>query len=118
MVSRRTRVVSWIFRRDHPSRPKAMICCFFSSFKTFAMLREATYPPAAVNVLDVSSESMAAFQVFTYGRFWVFTEAMEWAFWVFFSVMIGLYIWSHVTAGHAISKKLQPFVDDLFGVGR
>jgi hypothetical protein len=39
------------------------------------MLREATYPPAAVNVLDVSSESMAAFQVFMYGRFWVFTEA-------------------------------------------
>jgi hypothetical protein len=39
------------------------------------MLREATYPPAAVNVLDVSSESMAAFQVFIYGRFWVFTEA-------------------------------------------
>jgi hypothetical protein len=37
-------------------------------------LREATDPPAAVNVLDVSSESMAAFQVFTYGRFWVFTE--------------------------------------------
>src|ERR1700745_4077984 len=61
MVSRRTRVVSWIFRRDHPSRPKAMICCFFSSFKTFAMLRQATDPPAAVNVLDVSSESMAAF---------------------------------------------------------
>src|ERR1700736_3201391 len=74
MVSRRTRVASWIFRRDHPSRPKAMICCFFSSFKTFAMLREATYPPAAVNVLDGSSESMAAFQVFLYGRFWVFTE--------------------------------------------
>src|SRR6266571_4381252 len=75
MVSRRTRVASWIFRRDHPSRPKAKICCFFSSFKTFAMLREATYPPAAVNVLDASSESMAAFQVFLYGRFWVFTEA-------------------------------------------
>src|ERR1700740_1749642 len=75
MVSRRTRVASWIFRRDHPSRPKAMICCFFSSFKTFAMLREATYPPAAVNVLDVSSASMAAFQVVMYGRFWVFTEA-------------------------------------------
>src|SRR5438132_5869000 len=74
MVSRRTRVASWIFRRDHPSRPKVMICCFFSSFKTFAMLREATYPPAAVNVLVDSSESMAAFQVFLYGRFWVFTE--------------------------------------------
>jgi hypothetical protein len=41
------------------------------------MLREATDPPAAVNVLDVSSESMAAFQVFTYGRFWVFTEVFE-----------------------------------------
>jgi hypothetical protein len=41
------------------------------------MLREATNPPAAVNVLDVSSESMAAFQVFLYGRFWVFTEAEE-----------------------------------------
>jgi len=77
MVSLRTRVASWIFRRDHPSRPKAMICCFFSSFKPFAMLREATYPPAAVNVLDVSSESMAAFQVFLYGRFWVFTEAKD-----------------------------------------
>src|SRR5437899_3837209 len=77
MVSRRTRVASWIFRRDHPSRPKAMICCFFSSFKTFAMLREATYPPAAVNVLDASSESMAAFQVFLYGRFWVFTEVQS-----------------------------------------
>src|SRR2546427_2357127 len=77
MVSRRTRVAFWIFRRDHPSRPKAMICSFFSSFKTFAMLREATYPPAAVNVLDVSSESMAAFQVFMYGRFWVFTEELN-----------------------------------------
>ena len=40
------------------------------------MLREATDPPAAVNVLDVSSESMAAFQVFLYGRFWVFTEVV------------------------------------------
>jgi hypothetical protein len=40
------------------------------------MLREATCPPAAVNVLDVSSESMAAFQVFMYGRFWVFTEVL------------------------------------------
>src|SRR6266851_8468924 len=80
MVSRHTRVASWIFRRDQPSRPKVMICCFFSSFKTFAMLREATYPPAVVNVLDISSESMAAFQVFLYGRFWVFTEGpvLQW----------------------------------------
>jgi hypothetical protein len=78
MVSRRTRVASWTFRRDHRSRPNAMICCFFSSFKKFAILREATYPPAAFNVLDVSSESMAAFQVLMYGRcFWVFTEDSE-----------------------------------------
>src|SRR6266700_6908783 len=76
MVSRRTRVASWLFHRAHPSPPNAMICCFFSSFKTFAMLREATYPPAAVNVLDVSSESLAAFQVFMYARFWVFTEVL------------------------------------------
>jgi len=43
--------------------------------------------------------------------------AMEWAIGAFFAVMIGLYIWSHVTAGHAIGKKVQPFIDDLFGVG-
>jgi hypothetical protein len=42
--------------------------------------------------------------------------AMEWAFLVLIAVVFGLYIWSHLTAGHEISKKLQPFVDDLFGV--
>ena len=41
---------------------------------------------------------------------------MEWAFGVFFVVMIGLYIWSHLTAGHAIGKKVQPFINDLFSV--
>jgi hypothetical protein len=41
---------------------------------------------------------------------------MESAFWVLIAVMLGLYIWSHLTAGHEISKKLQPFVDDLFGM--
>src|SRR5882762_2477431 len=97
MVSRRTRVASWILRRDQPSRPKAMICCFFSSFKTFAMLREATYSPAAVNVPDVSSESMAAFQVFLYGRFWVFTEGQTYpvrhsGLWIrFFRVCVRLW---------------------------
>jgi hypothetical protein len=35
---------------------------------------------------------------------------------VFFAVMLGLYFWSHVTAGHAIGKRVQPFIDDLFGV--
>ena len=43
--------------------------------------------------------------------------AMEWAIAAFFAVMLGLYIWSHVTAGHAIGKKVEPFIDDVFGVG-
>jgi hypothetical protein len=41
---------------------------------------------------------------------------MELALWSFLAVMLGLYIWSHLTAGHQIGKKIQPFVDDLFGV--
>jgi hypothetical protein len=40
---------------------------------------------------------------------------MEWAIWVLIAMMLGLYVWSHRTAGHEMSKKLQPFVDDLFG---
>jgi hypothetical protein len=36
--------------------------------------------------------------------------------WIFLAVMLGLYVWSHMTAGYEISKKIQPFVDDLFGV--
>jgi hypothetical protein len=42
--------------------------------------------------------------------------AMARAIWIFLAVMLGLYVWSHVTAGHEIGKKLQPFVDELFGV--
>jgi hypothetical protein len=41
---------------------------------------------------------------------------MEWAFWIAIVAVLGLYVWSHVSAGHRIGKKLQPFVDDLFGV--
>src|ERR1035437_3491773 len=33
-VSRRTPVFFWIRRSDQPNRPRAMTCCFFSSFKT------------------------------------------------------------------------------------
>ena len=46
-----------------------------SSFDRFFALIASVHATAAVNVLDASSESMAAFQVFLYGRFWVFTEA-------------------------------------------
>ena len=49
-------------------------------------------------------------------RFQTEVLPMEWAIWVFVVVMLGLYLWSHLTAGREISKKLQPFVDDLFGV--
>jgi len=41
---------------------------------------------------------------------------MELAVGIFVVAMVALYIWSHVTAGHRIGKKLQPFVDELFGV--
>jgi hypothetical protein len=41
---------------------------------------------------------------------------MEWAVWIFIAVMLGLYVWSHATAGHQIGQKLQPFIDKLFGV--
>ena len=57
---------------------------------------------AAHSVSNASSDSIAA---------------MEWAIGAFFAVMLGLYIWSHVTGGHAMGKKVQPFIDDFFGVG-
>jgi hypothetical protein len=41
---------------------------------------------------------------------------MEWVIGLFVAVMLGLYLWSHLTAGHEVGKKVQPFVDDLFGV--
>jgi hypothetical protein len=34
----------WICRSGHPSRPRAKTCCFFSSYKTFAMPSEVTSP--------------------------------------------------------------------------
>jgi hypothetical protein len=43
-------VAFWIFRRDHPSRPKAMTCCFFSSLKTLLMLTEGIGPRVKINV--------------------------------------------------------------------
>jgi hypothetical protein len=41
---------------------------------------------------------------------------VELAIGIFVVVMLGLYVWSHVTAGHRMGKKLQPFVDNFFGV--
>jgi hypothetical protein len=41
-------------------------------------------------------------------------SGMEWALWAFFAVMLGLFVWSSYTAKRDLSKKVQPFVDDLF----
>ena len=68
-------MVRWIRRSDHPNRPKAMTCCFFSSFKTLLTSTEAT-ALVRVNVLG-DGLSVAGFQVIISGRFWVFTEDNE-----------------------------------------
>src|ERR1039458_7721726 len=41
-------------RSDHPGRPKAKTCCFFSSFKTLAMPTEPTSLRAGINVPDAT----------------------------------------------------------------
>jgi len=43
---------------------------------------------------------------------------MEWAIGVVAAVMLALYVWSHISAGHRISQKIQPFIDEVFGYGR
>ena len=62
-------------RSDHPSRPSAMTCCFFASFKTFPTGRRVS-PRVRVNVLG-GGLSLAGFEVATYGRFWVTPEGHE-----------------------------------------
>ena len=63
----------WIFRRDHPSRPKAMTCCFFSSLKTLLMLTEGIRPRVKINVPS-DAFVLVGFEVTLYGRFWVTPE--------------------------------------------
>src|SRR5215468_11082372 len=73
-VSLRTPVASSMRRKDHPSFPRAITCCFFSSLKTLLMPREPIKAPLGVNVPDFP---MAGFQVTLYGRFWVTAEAVN-----------------------------------------
>ncbi len=73
MVSRRTRVAFWMRPGTSPVFPSANICYFFSLFKTFAMPRKATLPPAAVNVLDRSLHGRFSGDL-TWPLFWVITE--------------------------------------------
>src|SRR5580700_3065033 len=73
IVSRRTLIAFSICRSDHPSRPNASACCFFSSFKTLLTRTEDNFPPSTQ---CPESLSLAGFQVIMPGRFWVFTEAI------------------------------------------
>src|ERR1700682_881755 len=74
IVSRRTLIAFSICRSDHPSRPSAIACCFFSSFKTLLTRTEDNLPPSAQ---CPESLKLAGFQVITAGRFWVFTEELQ-----------------------------------------
>jgi hypothetical protein len=73
-VSLRTPVASSMRRKDHPSFPSAMACCFFSSLKTLLMSTEPTSARVAVNV---PGSTVAGFAVTLYGRFWVTPEGQN-----------------------------------------
>ena len=70
-VSLRTPVASSMRRRDHPSFPSAITCCFLSLLKTLLMPREPIKAPSGVNVPGFP---MAGFQLTLYGRIWVTPE--------------------------------------------
>jgi hypothetical protein len=60
-------------RSGHPSRPRAITCCFFASFKTLLISTKATcLTPKSTSR---ASFSLAGFQVTHIGRFWVTPEA-------------------------------------------
>src|SRR5438445_11282239 len=60
-------------RSGHPSRPRAITCCFFSSLKTLLIPPKAT--ALRRNQRPRASFSLAGFQVTLIGRFWVTAEA-------------------------------------------
>src|SRR5712691_4842354 len=59
-------------RKGHPSRPRAMTCCFFASLKTLLIPTKAT--ALRRNQRPRASFSLAGFQVTLIGRFWVTAE--------------------------------------------
>src|ERR1700751_3930941 len=79
-VSLRTPVASSMRRKDHPSFPNAITCCFFSSLKTLLMPRAPIRAPIGVNVPGFA---MAGFQVTLHGRIWVTAEVVATCFVVF-----------------------------------
>src|SRR5712691_8934862 len=60
-------------RSGHPSRPRAMTCCFFASLKTLLISTKAT--ALRRNQRPRASSSLAGFEVTLIGRFWVTPEA-------------------------------------------
>src|SRR5712692_1058442 len=59
-------------RRGHPSRPRAITCCFFASLKTLLISTKAKcLTPKSTSR---ASFSLAGFQVTLIGRFWVTPE--------------------------------------------
>ena len=68
-VSQRTPVSCSMRRSGHPSRPRAITCCFFASLKTLLISTKA-------KCLTPKSTSRASFsfQVTLIGRFWVTPE--------------------------------------------
>src|SRR5215471_7060521 len=73
-VSLRTPVAPSMRRKDHPSFPRAITCCFFSSLKTLLMPSE---PIRALLGVNVPGFPMAGFQLTLYGRIWVTPEAQH-----------------------------------------
>src|SRR5712692_3661411 len=55
-------------RKGHPSRPRAITCCRFSSLKTLLMPTKATVPTSEST--SQAPFSLAGFQVTIIGRFW------------------------------------------------
>src|SRR6202043_1476099 len=62
-------------RRGHPSRPRAMTCCFFASLKTLLIPTKAT--ALRRNQRPRASFPLAGFEVSLIGRFWVTPEAFD-----------------------------------------
>src|SRR5258708_11143156 len=59
-------------RSGHPSRPRAITCCFFASLKTLLISTKAKcLTPKSTSR---ASFSLAGFQVTLIGRFWVTPE--------------------------------------------
>src|SRR6266852_5095425 len=61
-------------RSGHPSRPRAMTCCFFASLKTLLISTKAT--ALRRNQRPRASSSLAGFEVTLIGRFWVTPEVL------------------------------------------